>query len=70
MYRTYVLGAIRRSLPKAEAVALGIEEFGAKPALKGKRAEDLMDRRFFKSSKKKGFFAMSLQITAGTPSRV
>ncbi len=44
MYRTYVHGAIpERPYPKLENVALGIEEFGAKPALKGKRAEDLTD---------------------------
>ena len=44
MYRTYVQGAIpERPFPKLENVALGIEEFGAKPGLKGKRAEDLTD---------------------------
>ncbi len=44
MYRTYVLGAIpEHPYPKLENVTLGIEEFAAKPALAGKRAEDLTD---------------------------
>jgi NitT/TauT family transport system substrate-binding protein len=58
MYRTYVLGAIpQKPFPKAEAVALGLEEFGAKPALKGKRAEDLMDPSLLQELEKEGFFA-------------
>jgi NitT/TauT family transport system substrate-binding protein len=58
MYRTYVLGAIpQKPFPKAEAVALGLEEFGAKPALKGKKAEDLMDASILRELEKEGFFA-------------
>jgi NitT/TauT family transport system substrate-binding protein len=44
MYRTYVEGAIpQRPFPKAENVALGIEEFTAKPGLKNKKPGDLVD---------------------------
>jgi hypothetical protein len=44
MYRTYVGGAIpQRPFPKAENVALGIEEFAAKPGLKNKKPGDLVD---------------------------
>ena len=39
MYRTYVKGAIpERPFAKVENVALGIEEFAAKPGLKNKKA--------------------------------
>jgi NitT/TauT family transport system substrate-binding protein len=58
MYRTYVLGAIpQRPFPKAEAVAIGLEEFGSKPALKGKKAEDLIDASLLKELEAEGFFA-------------
>ena len=44
MYRTYVRGAIpEHPYPKLENVALGIEEFAAKPGLAGKKVEDLTD---------------------------
>jgi ABC-type nitrate/sulfonate/bicarbonate transport system substrate-binding protein len=57
MYRTYVHGAIPpRPLPKLENVALGIEEFGAKRGLKGKRAEDLTDPSLIKELESQGFF--------------
>ena len=58
MYRTYVQGAIpQRPYPKVENVALGIEEFGAKAGLKGKRAEDLTDLTLVKELESEGFFA-------------
>ena len=57
MYRTYVQGAIpERPYPKLENVSLGIEEFGAKPALKGKRAEDLTDLSLLRELEKERFF--------------
>jgi len=57
MYRTYVHGAIpERPYPKLENVALGIEEFAAKPALKGKRAEDLTDISLVRELEKERFF--------------
>jgi len=57
MYRTYVQGAIpERPFPRLENVALGIEEFGAKPALKGKRAEDITDPTLVRELEKEGFF--------------
>ena len=57
MYRTYVQGAIpERPFPKLENAALGIEEFGAKPGLKGKRAEDLTDQSLVRDLEKEGFF--------------
>lgn len=57
MYGTYVHGAIpERPYPKLENVALGIEEFGAKPGLKGKRAEDLTDQSLVRELEKAGFF--------------
>jgi ABC-type nitrate/sulfonate/bicarbonate transport system substrate-binding protein len=57
MYRTYVQGAIpERPYPKLENVSLGIEEFGAKPALRGKRAEDLIDLSLLRELEKERFF--------------
>jgi hypothetical protein len=57
MYRTYVHGAIlERPFPRLENVALGIEEFAAKPGLKGKRAEDLTDMSLVKELEQQGFF--------------
>jgi ABC-type nitrate/sulfonate/bicarbonate transport system substrate-binding protein len=57
MYRTYVHGAIpERPFPRLENVALGIEEFGAKPGLKGKRAEDITDQSLVRELEKEGFF--------------
>jgi NitT/TauT family transport system substrate-binding protein len=57
MYRTYVHGAIpERPFPKLENVALGIEEFAAKPGLKGKRAEDLTDLSLLRELEKESFF--------------
>ena len=57
MYRTYVQGAIpERPYPKVENVALGIEEFGAKPGLKGKRAEDFTDPSLIKELESQSFF--------------
>jgi hypothetical protein len=58
MNRTYVHGAIpERPFPRLENVALGIEEFGAKPGLKGKRAEDLTDPSIVKELEQQGVFA-------------
>jgi hypothetical protein len=39
-----------------ENVALGIEEFGAKLGLTGKRAEDLTDPSLIKELEQQGFF--------------
>jgi len=57
MYRTYVHGAIpERPYPKLDNVALGIEEFSAKPGLKGKRAQDITDLSLVKELESEGFF--------------
>jgi hypothetical protein len=57
MYRTYVQGAIpERPFPKLDNIALGIEEFGAKPGLKGKRAEHITDQSLVRELEKEGFF--------------
>src|SRR6185436_16124194 len=57
MYRTYVHGAIpERPYAKLDNVALGIEEFGAKPGLKGKRAEDITDLGLVRDLESEGFF--------------
>ena len=57
MYRTYVHGAIpERPFPKTENVALGVEEFGAKPGLMGKRAEDLTDLTVIQELEQQGLF--------------
>ncbi len=57
MYRTYVLGAIpERPFPRSEAIALGLEEFGAKAGLKGRKAEDLIDATLLTELEKEGFF--------------
>ncbi len=57
MYRTYVEGAIpQRPFPKVENVALGIEEFAAKPALKNKKAEDLVDGSIMRELESEGLF--------------
>jgi NitT/TauT family transport system substrate-binding protein len=57
MYRTYVQGAIpQRPFPKVENVALGVEEFAAKQALKGKSAKDLVDATIIKELESDGLF--------------
>jgi ABC-type nitrate/sulfonate/bicarbonate transport system substrate-binding protein len=57
MYRTYVEGAIpQRPFPKAENVALGIEEFAAKPGLKNKKAGDLVDESLMRELENEGLF--------------
>ena len=57
MYRTYVEGAIpQRPFPKAENVALGIEEFAAKPGLKNKKAGDLVDGSIIRELESEGLF--------------
>lgn len=57
MYRTYVQGAIpERPFPRPEAIALGLEEFGAKPGLKGKKSEDLVDMTLLRELEREGFF--------------
>jgi ABC-type nitrate/sulfonate/bicarbonate transport system substrate-binding protein len=57
MYRTYVQGAIpERPYPRLENVALGVEEFGAKPGIKGKRAEDITDQSLVRELENEGFF--------------
>jgi NitT/TauT family transport system substrate-binding protein len=63
MYRTYVQGAIpQRPNPKLDNVALGIEEFAAKPGLKGKNAEDLTDQSFIDELEREGFFKRLYRI--------
>jgi ABC-type nitrate/sulfonate/bicarbonate transport system substrate-binding protein len=58
MYRTYVQGAIpQRPFPRVENVALGVEEFAAKPGLKNKSAGDLVDATIMKELENEGFFA-------------
>ncbi len=58
MYRTYVQSAIpERPFPKAENVALGINEFAAKPGLQGKTAEALIDTSLVRELEQDGFFA-------------
>jgi ABC-type nitrate/sulfonate/bicarbonate transport system substrate-binding protein len=58
MYRTYVQGAIpQRPVPRAENVALGIEEFAAKPGLHGKSASDLVDKSILNELESEGFFS-------------
>ncbi len=57
MYRTYVQGAIpQRPFPKSEVIALGLEEFSAKPGVKGKMPEDLIDTSLLRELDKEGFF--------------
>jgi len=57
MYRTYAQGAIpQRPFPKSEPIALGLEEFGAKPGLKGKKAGDLIDTTLLTELEKEGLF--------------
>jgi len=57
MYRTYVQGAIpQRPFPRPEAIALGLEEFGAKPGLKGKTVENLVDTTLLNELEREGFF--------------
>ena len=57
MYRTYVHGAIPRyPFPKPDAIAIGLQEFGSKPALKGKRVEDFMDASIVKELQSEGLF--------------
>jgi NitT/TauT family transport system substrate-binding protein len=57
MYRTYVQAAIpERPLPKLENIALGIEEFRAKPGVSGKRAEDITDLSLVRELANEGFF--------------
>jgi ABC-type nitrate/sulfonate/bicarbonate transport system substrate-binding protein len=57
MNRTYVHGAIpQRPHPKVENVALGIEEFSAKPGLRNKGAQDLVDSGLVREIEAEGFF--------------
>ena len=57
MYRTYVQTAIpQRPFPKIENVVLGVEEFAAKPGLKGKSPKDLVDATIIKDLENDGFF--------------
>jgi ABC-type nitrate/sulfonate/bicarbonate transport system substrate-binding protein len=57
MYRTYVEGAIpQRPFPKAENVALGIEEFAAKPGLKNKKTGDLLNESIMRELEREGLF--------------
>src|SRR5882724_11336478 len=57
MYRTYVEGAIpQRPFPKAENVALGIEEFAAKPGFKNKKTGDLVDGSIMRGLENEGLF--------------
>jgi ABC-type nitrate/sulfonate/bicarbonate transport system substrate-binding protein len=57
MYRTYVKGAIpERPFARVENVALGIEEFAAKPGLKNKKTGDLVDDSIMKELESEGLF--------------
>jgi ABC-type nitrate/sulfonate/bicarbonate transport system substrate-binding protein len=57
MYRTYVEGAIpQRPFPKAENVALGIEEFAAKPGLKNKKTTEIVDESVMRELESGGLF--------------
>jgi ABC-type nitrate/sulfonate/bicarbonate transport system substrate-binding protein len=57
MYRTYVEEAIpQRPYPRMENVALGVEEFGSKPGIKGKRAADLIDASLLKELENERLF--------------
>jgi len=57
MYRTYVQEAIpRRPFPKVEPIALGLEEFGAKAGLKGRRPGDLIDTSLLEELEREGLF--------------
>jgi ABC-type nitrate/sulfonate/bicarbonate transport system substrate-binding protein len=57
MYRTYVEGAIpERPFARVENVALGIEEFAAKPGLKNKKTGDLVDDSIMKELESEGLF--------------
>jgi NitT/TauT family transport system substrate-binding protein len=57
MYRTYVEGAIpQRPYPRTENVALGVEEFGSKPGIRGKRAADLVDASLLKELENERLF--------------
>jgi len=62
MYRTYVQGAIpQRPFPRPEAIALGLEEFGAKAGLKGKKLDQLIDKTLVEELEREGFFELSLK---------
>jgi NitT/TauT family transport system substrate-binding protein len=57
MYRTYVEGAIpERPFPRAENVALGVEEFATKPGLKNKKTGDLVDETLVRELEREGLF--------------
>jgi NitT/TauT family transport system substrate-binding protein len=57
VFRTYIHGAIaQRPFPKSEVIALGLEEFGAKPGLKGKTTDDLIDMSLLRELEREGFF--------------
>ena len=57
MYRTYVKGAIpERPFARVENVALGIEEFAAKPGLKNKKPGDLVDDSIMRELESEGLF--------------
>src|SRR5499426_3545600 len=57
MYRTYVEGAIpQRPFPKAANVALGIEEFAAKPGLKNKKTTEIVDESVMRDLESEGLF--------------
>jgi hypothetical protein len=43
-------------------VALGIEEFAAKPGLRGKRAADLTDQDLIDELERDGFFARLYRV--------
>jgi ABC-type nitrate/sulfonate/bicarbonate transport system substrate-binding protein len=65
MYRTYVQGAIpQKPYPRVENVALGIEEFGAKAGLRGKRASDITDDGLVKELDGQGFFTRLYRLPA------
>ena len=57
MYRTYVQQTIpQRPFPRPQAIALGLEEFGAKAGLKGKKIEELIDTSLIQELEREGLF--------------
>ena len=65
MYRTYVQHAIpEKPYPRLENIALGIEEFAAKPGLQGKSAAALTDASLVRELEQDGFF---IQLSRKSP---
>jgi len=57
MYRTYIQGVIpQRPYPRPEPIALGLEEFGAKPGLRGRKTADLIDATILEELEREDVF--------------